>query len=75
MAISFCCRPSLLANTYISPSWLNSFDRVAHLLPRQLQPVLLVLAQASLGRAHQIKHLPFGFAHFLQGLRWGCRDP
>ena len=66
MAISFCCRPSLLANTYISPSWLNSFDRVAHLLPRQLLPVLLIFAHASFGRAHQVKHLPFGIAHFLQ---------
>jgi hypothetical protein len=40
--------------------------RVAHLLPRQIEPFLLMLLDASFGRAYQIEGLSFRIAHLLQ---------
>src|SRR5712692_5055168 len=40
--------------------------RVAHLLPRQFQPLLFMLVDPTFGRAHQIESLPLRLAHLLQ---------
>src|SRR6516225_5703099 len=40
--------------------------RVAHLLPRQIQPFLLLLIDLAFGRARKIERLPLGLAHLLQ---------
>jgi hypothetical protein len=40
--------------------------RIAHLLPRQVEPFLFVLVDSPLGRAHQIERLPLRFTHFFQ---------
>ncbi len=49
-------------------------NRVAHFLPRQVEPFLLMLTDASFGRAHQIERLPLRLAHFLQN-RFGWNAP
>ena len=40
--------------------------RVAHLLPRQIEPFLLMLIDPPFGRAHQIERLPFRLAHLFE---------
>src|ERR1035437_9528822 len=40
--------------------------RVAHLLPRQIEPLLFMLVDLALGRTYQIERLPFRRAHVFQ---------
>src|ERR1035441_4798830 len=46
---------------------MNShIHRVAHLLPRQIEPLLFMLVDLALGRTYQIERLPFRRAHVFQ---------
>ena len=51
---------------------------VAHLLQRQIQPLLFMLVDFAFGRPHQIERLPFRLAHFFENrLTWNAaiHDP
>ena len=61
--------PSLALGQHVEfPLVLVEFHlhRVAHLLPPQFQPFLLVLVDPAFGRPYQIKSLPLRLAHLLQ---------
>jgi hypothetical protein len=42
------------------------FNGVSDFLPRQVQPLLFMLADPAFGCAHQVEGPPFRFAHLLQ---------